>query len=75
MVRLTSAQTKKIPLTLQWFYRPSLLQAAKEVVGDSVKSERGRFQVLKSGISIHLDNLPSELLSAGWNMPGPISVL
>lgn len=23
----------------------------------------------------HLDNLPSELLSVGWNMPGPVSVL
>lgn len=51
MVLLTSAQTKKLPLILQPFYRPSLLQTAKEEDGNSVKSGRGRFQVLKSGIS------------------------
>lgn len=49
---LTSAQTKRLPLILQWSCRPSLLQAAKEEDGDCVKSGRGRFQVPKSGISI-----------------------
>lgn len=43
---------QKLPLILQCFYRPSLLQTAKEEDGDSVKSGRGRFQVLESGISI-----------------------
>lgn len=43
---------KKKTLFLQCVYFLSLLQTAKEEEGDSVKSGRGRFQVLKSGISI-----------------------